>query len=1161
MSPPPSSRRFEQSVVRVETADQHGTAFLVQLQEGTGFFLTAFHVVSTASGRGIKLRRGGGRAFAAELVDASEERDIALLSARIPKRLRLKPAALFATREAGRLAVLRMLDPDRGIVAPLVVQVPFVGETAILVELAGRPVVLDKVWSQQGLVIPGGVSGAPVISEEYDAVVAIASAGADQLGETFFVPLISARAPAGQAAGQRISTAIEHAKDAVTRLGRHPNYRGLLVRCWLQTREAVRSLSQSGVYEASHVIARPSLASSIAAFLQSDRKVALLAGGSGVGKSATLAYLCRQGKIGRPIVFLRASQIESSPKALQAALERALKLTGISDSRHLAFSSRAPSPLVIIEGINELAIERHQWPAFIKNELLPFAANLSGLGWRLLISTRPERLDELEDLHGKVSLYDPLHAASAELKQKAKSSLPSILLEGFERAEFERLVEIHHLPAGIPFAELRHPIVFRLMVEASKLEEPSSIRTRDLFTRYFADVIRKIHFRNPGRSRDNIVGLIETWTAADRTVQLGQISSAELGDVSNEALAEAAVSEGLFERVPGGYRYVYDEIFEFVLARVLIGKFHDACRHREMPRLQLLNGMIDSKIPEGAIARALEMHSDSDPAAHRTFAEDLARELHGRAPTDETLPGYMAPLWKMNKLIRVLSRVEKGGPLDAAKDELPLFGAPGLSAGSTWDVDSGVAMGLAYDHISYAYDEARIWQMVRLAAILEPDDDSYPFRSKDLYRDEARLDAVSEIEEYERYKVVKHFVTVFPDRAIERLLAGLSDEEAVGKEHSFATFCAQVILVFVGKFDRSALVARLVRQPGYLTLELLQQLSMLHPHFFLELFAKDEAGLIGNPQLSASLLVKMASMAPDLEGAAVKTAMKLIKSHGHPVLLYPAFFKSWSAQTHKGYIRKSVIKAWKAGQGSGSLISACLEADILSLDEAIGMCADRLNASGSSWQAERPGFLISGLGSHLRGMEDAEQVLGYVDLIIDRFWQADILKTKEQLHATEVLINISLSRGTVRPRLLRLLESVCKQFPGEALADLRYPLLSEPFWHLAESLRRQICVIFIVNCDQPKVLNLIGYAFIKLRSTEIAREFTAIAAEYLGSAAVFDYAKMQDDRVREAGFKPPRGFVNLLQALSEMDRQTFDRYFPDHEAVLGEDPTGDDLSP
>jgi hypothetical protein len=65
-----------------------------------------------------------------------------------------------------------MLDPEDGIVAPLPVAVPFVGETAVAYEFDGARRIIDEVWSQQGLTIPGGTSGAPVISEDDDAAIA-----------------------------------------------------------------------------------------------------------------------------------------------------------------------------------------------------------------------------------------------------------------------------------------------------------------------------------------------------------------------------------------------------------------------------------------------------------------------------------------------------------------------------------------------------------------------------------------------------------------------------------------------------------------------------------------------------------------------------------------------------------------------------------------------------------------------------------------------------------------------------------------------------------------------------------------------------------------------------------------------------------------------------
>ena len=184
-----------------------GTAFLTNLSERSGLFLTAYHVISPAvHGKlPIKLRRGNSRGFAAKIVDINRERDLALLSAKVPANVHLRSFAIAPVHDVGRLTVLQMLNPDQGIIAPLFVSVPFAGETAVEMEVDGELVTIDRVWSQQGLQIAGGVSGAPVVSELDDAIVAVACAGADRLDQAFFVPLISAQVGARKRNGKMIA--------------------------------------------------------------------------------------------------------------------------------------------------------------------------------------------------------------------------------------------------------------------------------------------------------------------------------------------------------------------------------------------------------------------------------------------------------------------------------------------------------------------------------------------------------------------------------------------------------------------------------------------------------------------------------------------------------------------------------------------------------------------------------------------------------------------------------------------------------------------------------------------------------------------------------------------------------------------------------------------
>jgi len=270
-------------------------------------------------------------------------------------------------------------------------------------------------------------------------------------------------------------------------------------------------------------------------------------------------------------------------------------------------------------------------------------------------------------------------------------------------------------------------MVFRLMVQSHGGGRAATVRIRELFAQYFANLIDRIHKRCPQRNRERIIELIETWSTSDRSTSPGYIAHEKLGETSNEAIAEAAVTEGLFERVPGGYRYIHDEVFDYAHARGLVNDLVTALSRPDCQALYLVDSALNNGSTFGSVARAIELLSDKYPTLLERFATMLTSELHNRPRTDRV--SYIS-LGKLRGITGVLCRVEKGSLLDPAKDELPIFRIPGLPDGSQWRLSSP----LPHDVSDNPFDEERIWRMVRFAAGSEPDKDAYPFRPKSLTR-------------------------------------------------------------------------------------------------------------------------------------------------------------------------------------------------------------------------------------------------------------------------------------------------------------------------------------------------------------------------------------------------------------------------------------------
>jgi hypothetical protein len=1136
----PGSRRIQRSVVRVEDGADHGTAFLINQTASFATFLTAFHVVYSAwrQGRGVLLRIKD-HTLTADIDATDADRDVALLKAQVPPSLGLRAPAIATISRVGRLTVFEMLDPDAGIVAPLQVAISSVGETAVAFEIGESKRVIDGVWSQQGLRIIAGTSGAPVVSEEDQAIVAIACAGVDALEQAFFVPLISVRRPHASPPTQAIAEAIDKAAEATIRLGRQPNPRGIALRCWLQTRRSANSLAISGVYDPRYTISRESLETSVQKFLASERHVALLAGTSGSGKSAGLARLARSQQLSRPCLFLRAAQVEISQHPLEDALAKALGMAGADSLGEMAISEL--SPLLIIDGFNELAIAREGWRSFVRVHLAQLINILQKKGWKLLISTRVDRLSDLHDVQELVSLYNPTPDTDGTVEvartfDPGEKKLPFIPLIGFERREFDYLIQLHGLPGGLPFSELRHPILFRLAVEAYKNEHTTQLRIRELFNRYLSGLVIAIHARSPGRSRDRIPKLLESWTALPETTALGYIDSASLGDPQNEAIAEAAVAEGLFERVPNGYRYIYDEISDFVRARTLIADLASCAEATGAPIIATIDKLLGSGCTSGTVARALEMLSVDRPDVFKKLAQELTAELKVRNVADPA-PGRMIPIRKLRGIIRVLALVEKGGPLDEAKDCSPIFGIGGLEPGIEWSNMSPVPYLISDDHISYAFDEERMWRIGRLAAINDSDRDSYPFRLKDLRNDVAYETAKKLLNGGEVFKVLKHFVTGFPERALERLTCGLVDHQPIGREHTFSSFCAQAILVFADRFELASVLRSLVQQPYVEAREALGQIVKLYPDESLSIFLRDDIGFVEQPLLAAEVLNFFLTAVPSRADKITEIAAKLVAYHDHPVSSYSRFYAQWGALLPYGFVANAVRREWFSGGAPLNSLIECAATALLSWGEAFDMILERLRRTETDLH-----LFVSSLGSYWKHYSYFTRDPSRLDLIVAAIWAGHPNITGAHAYAAEVLLNLAVHQGVWSQALQTFIEEVCKANPTKGARTLRFSIAEYAFGRLSEDLQKQICDSILSSFENENVRDVIDLCLERAPKTFRTRYLIEYFVNKFGSKELFELARDEVEFFRSNDYTIPEEWMLLVAYLRELDRETFEEY-------------------
>ncbi|OAI04773.1 hypothetical protein A1332_14065 [Methylomonas methanica] len=1073
--------------------------------------------------------------FEAHILDEAPSRDLALLIAELPDDRRLKPVAISAPWSVGPVAIFHMLHLKDGIVAPLRAEFSSVSLSAVNYEIDYEITTIDKVWTHSGLKIEGGISGAPVVSERDDSVVGVACAGADEISYAFFVPLVTLQnEPLSKA--QSISQAVYGAMENATRLGRLPNRRGVTLRSWQATRNAVQSLAITGVYERTYAISRPSLQSAIDNFLKSEAIVSILAGASGVGKSASIAYMLRRIRWNRPIMYLRATQFIVNKHPLQEALAHAL---GLSDTNTLnEFQPfQPPYPLLVIDGLNELTLRKDEWPNFISQELPVFIALLKSKNWKLLLTTRTEHLDIFDHLPDllKRSLYHPFSEVQDE---KPPYEVSHIRLESFNRSEFDELRARYGLPQDIPFAELRHPIVFKIMVEAHGTSESNRIRVREILAEYVRKTVKKIHTRCSNRAPDKIFSIIENWTALKVKMALGYIPSDAINEARDEEIAEAAVAEGLFERVPCGYRYVYDEIFEFVRAKSLAHELLTLTCENLNNVTNVISSSVEGGLTAGIIARALELIENQSPAWVKEFAVKWSSELEV-SQTFDLHNQYLA--------VEILSRVEKGGPLDQVKDILQILRVDKEDGSSNgWGEISNLPKAVSFDHISYAFDLKRAWLMVCNAVKANPNSDSHPFRWKDIGTnyDGSWDSAKFKLENMERYKVLRHMIDGYPKETFAKLVQGLAETVEVGREHSLASFCAQVISIYIDRFPLLEVV-RAVVLDNYIP-EVVQRLAVNRGEEILELLFHPRLRLYEAPSKTSNCLFTVRSVRPDLTYEVELIAKKMVFDYDAPICLFINLISNFDSDHQCKLIQTRLVAEWNDGLANIMQLDVAMQIGLVSFEEMVEFYSQRLRNGSFTYLGEDMRLMMGNLSNKIRLTIDPILQAQQIDLVIEALCRPCLgqfgYDGYDLIIAAEELLSCILPNKTNPKALLAYINDVCHLYPQNA-EILKYFLYARHDDKIAwQSLKCRVCdVIFANVADLDVLASILRHGCEQSHQPEILRYFSESMFRNIGEEAVFKIVVDYISMYREFNFLP-EGTICLCQLLKQIAPNTYERY-------------------
>ncbi|WP_217575891.1 serine protease [Mesorhizobium sp. GbtcB19] len=609
---------LQAATFRLETKDRKlaGTAVLV---DGEGTLLTCHHVAATGSEL-VATSRDGVRAKVAWLTSSDNVLaacDLALMRLDMPPDTSLPAAVPLLSAAIGgpfQTRVQLLAAGAFGESAPLSGTVT--GEMKISYPHDARTYTITG-GLVTGFQVLGGMSGSPIWDPVRGAVTGLLAVGSEPGNIGGFVsPLAQA------AASQTLQRLLAHNEQTVPRYGNSPNR--------LAAKELLRSATETTlqrmrdrdiIVTADRIVSREGFEQALNDFLQSNVAAFPIISAAGQGKTTLLVQLATQ-RSQYPVWLVRGADLPSNQPVAQAfeALLAASAAMPAGCGMQALGSRCEPKPLLLLDGLNEVPLELRK----VADEWLP---DLLGLidrtGWRMVFTTQRELFSRVEKQVGK-----KLFMAKAADEERGWFRLGQ-----FTTDEAAQAAQAYHLPASLARAIGRQPLMFRLATPGAGTQHRSAVLSSYLDTLLDRAMVQ-LKDRHPAKARAQTIAL-----AAEMAKEPSGVLGFDHEAVADAALVNALCHANILEPVEAGYRIIFDELNDFLLALKLAA-----------------DGA--SNWPTAApnvVTLTIELLLDKDQAKATQMAEQVA-----------TGSGN-ASIWDWLRFFGILVGLERRPELDAAK--------------------------------------------------------------------------------------------------------------------------------------------------------------------------------------------------------------------------------------------------------------------------------------------------------------------------------------------------------------------------------------------------------------------------------------------------------------------------------------------------------------
>lgn len=541
-------------VAVISAGDVIGTGFVI---DSRGSVLTCHHVVDGLET--IRLRGSDGtvRDVSCHDVVVAADIDLVVIEAAMPTGMPLPLASGGGAGTSYWTKGYHMLG--EAVRASFPVQGQITGGTSVSYQTATSDYRIDGVLVLAGDAVNAGLSGAPVLDLENEAVVGVVSTRLvkDDWHGGFAVPVAQA------AAHPTLAEAVARNQEAVPAYGAYLNPPAARDICTKITESEIEKLTRVRRVDLARRVPRVDAEAAIGDFLGGNSPVLAVVGQSGVGKSTELVALARQ-LPGRSLLLRGSSLSHGSASgglggAVQAALgghRPRVPLPPDADEAVARAMGAGEGLIVILDALNEAPFsgaEFEEWIADTRSWLQATAA-------RLVVSCRAELWADL--------------VGPALVAPSAHGRVPVVLpLGGFSDDEYHDALRAYGLAASSAHQILRLPLVVGLCARSGQARQDGSAISLNRATEaYVEDRARSLAAKAAGKP-------LSAQVMRSRLVSLGGLMWEQQTDVIDPAslaavfgdysAADLLVSDGLLTATPSGCRFAFDSVADWLQGQAI----------------------------------------------------------------------------------------------------------------------------------------------------------------------------------------------------------------------------------------------------------------------------------------------------------------------------------------------------------------------------------------------------------------------------------------------------------------------------------------------------------------------------------------------------------------------------------------------------------------